>query len=37
MYQIEIVLPNSKQRKKILLNMDDEQQLLLKIIHSEFG
>jgi transposase len=37
MYQIEIELPNSKQRKKILLNMDDEQQLLLKIIHSEFG
>ena len=32
MYQLEIVLPESKKRKDIPLNMDDEQQALIKII-----
>lgn len=34
-YQLEITLPDSKIREKILLNMDDEQQLLLNIIAKE--
>lgn len=37
MYQIEIELPSSKQKEKILLNMDDEQKLLLQIVQSEVG
>jgi len=37
MYQIEIELPNSKHKEKILLNMDDEQKLLLQIVQSEIG
>jgi len=37
MYQIEIELPNSKHKEKVLLNMDDDQHLLLKIIQSEIG
>jgi transposase len=37
MFQIEIELPNSKHKEKILLNMDEEQQLLLQIIQSEVG
>lgn len=37
MYQIEIELPNSKHKEKVLLNMDDDQHLLLKIIQSELG
>jgi len=37
MYQLEITLPDSKQTQKILLNMDEEQKLLLHIIHSELG
>lgn len=32
MYQIEVILPDSKKQKKILLNMDEEQKLLMKII-----
>ena len=32
MYQLEVILPESRKRKNILLNMDDEQQLLIKII-----
>lgn len=36
MYQLEVVLPESKKRKPILLNMDDEQQLLTKIIAENF-
>ncbi len=32
MYQLEIVLPESKKRKNILLKMDDEQQALIKFI-----
>lgn len=32
MYQLGVVLPESKKRKNILLNMDDEQKLLTKII-----
>jgi transposase len=37
MYQIEIELPNSKHKEKVLLNMDEEQQLLLQIVQSEIG
>lgn len=37
MYQIEIELPNSKHKEKVLLNMDEEQHLLLKIVQSEIG
>jgi transposase len=37
MYQIEIELPNSKHKEKVLLNMDEEQQLLLRIVQSEIG
>jgi len=37
MYQIEIELPNSKHKEKVLLNMDDEQKFLLNIVQSEFG
>jgi hypothetical protein len=37
MYQLEITLPDSKQTEKILLNMDEEQKMLLQIIHNEFG
>lgn len=37
MYQIEIELPNSKHKEKVLLNMDEEQQLLLHIVQSEIG
>lgn len=37
MFQIEIELPHSKQREKILLNMDEEQQILLNIVRSEIG
>jgi transposase len=37
MYQLEITLPDSKQTEKILLNMDEEQKILLQIIHNEFG
>jgi len=37
MYQIDIELPNSKHREKILLNMDKEQLFLLNIIQNEFG
>jgi transposase len=37
MYQLEIMLPDSKQTEKILLNMDEEQKILLQIIHNEFG
>ena len=36
-YQIEIELPNSKHKEKVLLNMDEEQQLLLQIVQSEIG
>lgn len=36
-YQIEIELPNSKHKEKILLNMDDEQKLLLQIVQSQIG
>jgi len=32
MYQLEVVLPESKRKKKILLNMDMQQQLLTKVI-----
>lgn len=35
MYQLEIILPDSKTKEKILLNMDDEQQFLLNIIAKE--
>ena len=34
-YQLEITLPDSKIKEKILLNMDDEQQFLLNIIAKE--
>lgn len=37
MYQIEIELPNSKHKEKVLLNMNEEQQLLLQIVQSEIG
>jgi transposase len=37
MYQLEITLPDSKQTEKILLNMDEEQKILLQIIHDELG
>ena len=37
MYQIEIELPNSKHKEKVLLNMDEEQQLLPQIVQSEIG
>jgi transposase len=37
MYQLEITLPDSKHKQTILLNMYQEQQLLLHIIHSELG
>ena len=37
MYQLEITLPDSMHKEKILLNMDEEQKLLLNIIHSELG
>ena len=36
-YQLEIMLPDSKHKEKILLNMDEEQQLLLNIIQHELG
>lgn len=36
-YQLEIVLPDSKTKEKILLNMDDEQQLLVNIVQREVG
>ena len=36
-YQLEITLPDSKQNERILLNMDEEQQLLLNIIKKELG
>ena len=32
MYQIEVLLPDSKRKKNILLNMDVEQQKLTKVI-----
>ena len=32
MYQLDVILPESKNQKKILLNMDDEQKLLIQII-----
>lgn len=32
MYQLGVILPESKNQKKILLNMDDEQKLLIQII-----
>lgn len=34
-YQLEITLPDSKTKEKILLNMDDEQKFLLNIIAKE--
>ena len=34
-YQLEITLPDSKTKEKILLNMDDEQKFLLSIIEKE--
>jgi len=37
MYQLEIILPDSKQSEKILLNMDEDQKILLQIIHNELG
>jgi len=37
MYQLEVELPNSKHTEKILLQMDEKQKLLLKIVQSEFG
>lgn len=37
MFELEIELPNSKHKEKVLLQMDEEQQLLLQIIHNEFG
>jgi transposase len=36
-YQLEITLPDSQHKQEVLLNMDEEQQLLLKIIQAEFG
>ena len=36
-YQLETTLPDSKQTEKILLNMDEEQKMLLQIIHDELG
>jgi transposase len=35
-YQLKITLPDSKQKEKILLNMTNEQQILLKIIDENF-
>ena len=35
MHQLKVVLPESKKRKNILLNMNDEQQLLSKIIAED--
>lgn len=37
MYQLEIELPHSKRKETILLNMDEAQQLLLRIVQSETG
>lgn len=34
-YQLEITLPDSKTKEKILLNMDDEQKFLLSIVEKE--
>ena len=36
MYQLDIILPDSKKRKKILLKMDEDQQLLTKIIAENY-
>jgi transposase len=36
MYQLGIILPDSKKRKKILLKMDEDQQLLTKIIAENY-
>lgn len=36
-YQLEVELPNSKHKEKVLLQMDEEQQYLLNIIQSELG
>ena len=32
MYQLQVIMPESKTKKNILLNMDKEQQLLTKLI-----
>jgi len=36
MYQLDVILPESKKRKKILLNMDKDQELLIKIIAKNY-
>jgi len=36
MYQLNIILPDSKKKKKILLKMDEEQQQLLKIVAKNY-
>jgi transposase len=36
-YQLDFILPDSKTKEKILLNMDDEQKFLLNIIENELG
>ena len=37
MFELEIELPNSKHKEKILLQMDEEQLFLLNIIQNELG
>ena len=36
MYQLEVILPESKKKKKIIMDMDDDQWLLTKIIAENY-